>query len=207
MLIGYARVSKADGSQLLDLQRDALLDAGVDEERLYEDRASGRRDHRPGLEACLKALQPGNTFVVWKLDRLGRDLKHLVTTVDELRARGVGLRVLAGAGAEIDTSTANGRLIFGIFAALAEFERELIVERTRAGLAAARARGRLGGRPRKMDVAMLRMAMRAMAERDTKAQDLAQRLGITTTTLYMYVNGDGTVKAPGQKLLDASGGA
>ena len=207
MLIGYARVSKADGSQLLDLQRDALLDAGVDEERLYEDRASGRLDHRPGLDACLKALQPGNTFVVWKLDRLGRDLKHLVTTVDELRARGVGLRVLAGAGAEIDTSTANGRLIFGIFAALAEFERELIVERTRAGLAAARARGRLGGRPRKMDVAMLRMAMRAMAERDTKAQDLAQRLGITTTTLYMYVNGDGTVKAPGQKLLDALGDA
>ena len=207
MLIGYARVSKADGSQLLDLQRDALLDAGVDEERLYEDRASGRMDHRPGLEACLKALQPGNTFVVWKLDRLGRDLKHLVTTVDELRARGVGLRVLAGAGAVIDTSTANGRLVFGIFAALAEFERELIVERTRAGLAAARARGRLGGRPRKMDVAMLRMAMRAMAERDTKAQDLAQRLGITTTTLYMYVNGDGTVKAPGQKLLDALGDA
>ena len=207
MLIGYARVSKADGSQLLDLQRDALLDAGVDEERLYEDRASGRLDHRPGLEACLKALQPGNTFVVWKLDRLGRDLKHLVNTVDELRDRGVGLRVLAGAGAEIDTSTANGRLVFGIFAALAEFERELIVERTRAGLAAARARGRLGGRPRKMDVAMLRMAMRAMAERDTKAQDLAQRLGITTTTLYMYVNGDGTVKAPGQKLLDALGDA
>ena len=207
MLIGYARVSKADGSQLLDLQRDALLDAGVDEERLYEDRASGRLDHRPGLDACLKALQPGNTFVVWKLDRLGRDLKHLVNTVDELRDRGVGLRVLAGAGAEIDTSTANGRLVFGIFAALAEFERELIVERTRAGLAAARARGRLGGRPRKMDVAMLRMAMRAMAERDTKAQDLAQRLGITTTTLYMYVNGDGTVKAPGQKLLDALGDA
>ena len=207
MLIGYARVSKADGSQLLDLQRDALLDAGVDEERLYEDRASGRLDHRPGLDACLKALQPGNTFVVWKLDRLGRDLKHLVNTVDELRARGVGLRVLAGAGAEIDTSTANGRLVFGIFAALAEFERELIVERTRAGLAAARARGRLGGRPRKMDVAMLRMAMRAMAERDTNAQDLAQRLGITTTTLYMYVNGDGTVKAPGQKLLDALGDA
>ena len=200
MLIGYARVSKADGSQLLDLQRDALLDAGVDEERLYEDRASGRLDHRPGLDACLKALQPGNTFVVWKLDRLGRDLKHLVNTVDELRDRGVGLRVLAGAGAEIDTSTANGRLVFGIFAALAEFERELIVERTRA-------RGRLGGRPRKMDVAMLRMAMRAMAERDTKAQDLAQRLGITTTTLYMYVNGDGTVKAPGQKLLDALGDA
>ena len=124
MLTGYARVSKADGSQLLDLQRDALIGAGADEERIYQDRASGRRDHRPGLEACLKALQPGNTFVIWKLDRLGRDLKHLVTTVDELRTREVGLRVLAGAGAEIDTSTANGRLVFGVFASLAVFERE-----------------------------------------------------------------------------------
>lgn len=203
MLIGYARVSKADGSQLLDLQRDALTDAGVEVDRIYEDKASGRKDHRPGLDACLKALQPGNTFVIWKLDRLGRDLKHLVATVDELRDRGVGLRVLAGAGAEIDTTTANGRLVFGIFASLAEFERELIAERTRAGLAAARARGRKGGRPRKMDVTMLRMAMTAMADRETHASDLAKRLGITTTTLYEYVNGDGSVKAPGQKLLDA----
>jgi len=204
MLVGYARVSKADGSQLLDLQRDALTDAGVEPDRIYEDRASGRKDHRPGLDACLKALQPGNTFVVWKLDRLGRDLKHLVGTVDDLRDRGVGLRVLAGAGAEIDTGTANGRLVFGIFASLAEFERELIAERTRAGLAAARARGRKGGRPRKMDATMLRMAMTAMADRETKASDLAKRLGITTTTLYDYVNGDGSVKAPGQRLLDAA---
>lgn len=204
MLIGYARVSKADGSQLLDLQRDALVSAGVDASRVYEDRASGRHDQRPGLIACLKSLQPGNTFVVWKLDRLGRDLKHLITTVDELRERSVGLRVLAGAGAEIDTTTANGRLIFGIFASLAEFERELIAERTRAGLAAARARGRNGGRPRKMDRKMLGMAMRAMADRETKAADLARRLGITTTTLYMYLNGDGTPKEAGQKLLDAS---
>ena len=201
MLIGYARVSKADGSQLLDLQRDALIRAGVEAGRIYEDLASGRKDHRPGLEACLKALQPGNTLTVWKLDRLGRDLKHLVNTVDELRGREVGFRVLAGAGAEIDTTTANGRLVFGIFASLAEFERELIAERTRAGLAAARARGRLGGRPRKMDRAMLRMAMNAMASRETNAQDLARRLGITTTTLYMYVNGDGTLKEPGQQLL------
>ncbi len=204
MLIGYARVSKADGSQLLDLQRDALLDAGVTEDRIYEDKASGRKDHRPGLDACLKALQPANTLVVWKLDRLGRDLKHLVIMVDDLRAREVGLRVLAGAGAEIDTASANGRLVFGIFAALAEFERDLITERTRAGLAAARARGRQGGRPRKMDHTMLRMAMNAMASRETNAQELARRLGITTTTLYAYVNGDGTVKAPGRKLLDAA---
>ncbi len=122
--------------------------------------------------------------------------------VDDLRERGVGLRVLAGAGAEIDTTTANGRLVFGIFAALAEFERELIAERTRAGLAAARARGRNGGRPRKMDRKILRMAMNAMADRDTKAAELARRLGITTTTLYAYVNGDGTLKEAGQRLLD-----
>ena len=205
MLIGYARVSKADGTQLLDLQLDALVAASVEEERIYEDRASGRHDHRPGLEACLKALQPGNTFVVWKLDRLGRNLKHLVTTVDELHGRGVGLRVLAGTGAEIDTTTANGRLVFGIFASLAEFERELIAERTRAGLAAARARGKMGGRPRKMDAATLRMVMRAMADRGTVAQDLAKRLSMATTTLYRYVNGDGTVKEPGQKVLDAAG--
>ena len=142
--------------------------------------------------------------MVWKLDRQGRNLKHLVTTVKELHDPGVGLRVLAGAGAEIDTTTANGRPAFGIFAALAEFERELIAERTRAGLAATRARGRLGGRPRKMDVATLRLAMHALADRNTLVHDLAKRLGITTTTLYMYVNGDGSVKAPGQKLLDAA---
>jgi DNA invertase Pin-like site-specific DNA recombinase len=206
MLIGYARVSKADGSQLLDLQRDALRAAGVASERLYEDRASGRRDDRPGLAACLKALQPGNTLVIWKLDRLGRDLKHLVDLVDTLRKSGTGLRVLAGAGAEIDTTTANGRLVFGIFASLAEFERELIAERTRAGLAAARARGRQGGRPRKMDRQMMRMAMSAMADRGTRAADLARRLGITTTTLYVYLNGDGTPKEPGQRLLDEPAG-
>ena len=202
MLLGYMRVSKADGSQLLDLQCDALLAAGVAKERLYEDKASGRRDDRPGLVECLKALQPGNTLTVWKLDRLGRDLKHLVELVDRLRRQEVGLRVLAGAGAEIDTSTANGRLVFGIFASLAEFERELIAERTRAGLAAARARGRLGGRPRKMDRQTVLMAMHAMGDPATSAKDLARRLGITTTTLYAYVNGDGTPKAAGQAMLE-----
>lgn len=207
MLIGYARVSKADGSQVLDLQRDALTAAGVVPERVYEDLASGRRDDRPGLVACLKALQPGNTLVLWKLDRLGRDLKHLVNTIEGLRDRGVGLKVLAGAGAQIDTTTANGRLFFGIFAALAEFERELIAERTRAGLAAARARGRRGGRPRKMDRATLMMAMAAMADPNANATDVARRLGITKTTLYAYVNGDGTVKATGKAVLDETGRA
>jgi DNA invertase Pin-like site-specific DNA recombinase len=204
MLIGYIRVSKSDGSQVLDLQHDALLDAGVDPERVYKDLASGRKDDRPGLRACLKALQPGNTLVVWKLDRLGRDLKHLINTVDDLNKRNVGFKVLAGAGAQIDTTTANGRLIFGIFAALAEFEAELIRERTKAGLAAARARGRLGGRPRKMTIETLKMAMAGMADTKTKASEVASRLGITTTTLYAYVNGDGSVKTPGQRLLNGS---
>ena len=206
MLVGYVRVSKSDGSQTLAPQRDAMTAAGVEPDRIYEDLASGRRDDRPGLAACLKALQPGNTLVLWKLDRLGRDLRHLVNTVDELRTRGVGLKVIAGAGAQIDTTTANGRLAFGIFAAFAEFERELISERTNAGLAAARARGRMGGRPRKMDRATLMMAMAAMADREANATEVARRLGLTTTTLYVYVNGDGTPKAAGQAVLDAPPG-
>jgi DNA invertase Pin-like site-specific DNA recombinase len=197
------RVSKADGSQTLDPQRDALLAAGVQGDRLYQDLASGRHDARPGLTACLKALQPGNTLVVWKLDRLGRDLKHLVTTVDELRAREVGFKVLTGAGAQIDTTTANGRLFFGVFAAFAEFERELIAERTRAGLAAARARGRKGGRPRKVDRATLRAAQTLLANTDETAQSIAKRFGIGTVTLYTYLNGDGSLKEAGERLMGA----
>ena len=141
MLIGYARVSKADGSQSLDLQRDALQAAGVDAVHVYHDYASGVRDDRPGLDSCVRALRTGDVLVVWTLDRLGRTLGHLVNTVQDLSARGVGLRVLTGQGARIDTTTSAGRLVFGIFAALAEFERELIRERTLAGLTAARARG------------------------------------------------------------------
>jgi DNA invertase Pin-like site-specific DNA recombinase len=205
MVLGYMRVSKSDGTQTLDLQRDALLAAGVPSERIYEDLASGRKDARPGLEACLKALQPSNILVVWKLDRLGRDLKHLVSLVADLRQRKVGLKVLAGTGAHIDTTTANGRLVFGIFAALAEFEAELIRERTCAGLAAARARGRLGGRPRKMTKAVLHMAMSAMAHPTANASEIAWRLGMTTTTLYEYVNGDGSLKQAGQALFDRDG--
>jgi len=201
MLIGYIRVSKSDGSQTLMPQRDTLIAAGVEPSRIYEDLASGRKDDRPGLVACLKALQPGNTLVIWKLDRLGRDLKHLVTTIDNLRRNNVGLKVLAGAGAEIDTTTANGRLFFGIFASLAEFERELIAERTRVGLIAARARGRLGGRPRKMDRATVMMAMSAMSDPQANAAEVARRLDITTTTLYTYVNGDGSLKEIGQEIL------
>jgi DNA invertase Pin-like site-specific DNA recombinase len=201
MLIGYMRVSKSDGTQTLNLQRDALLTAGVAPEQLYADRASGRKDDRPGLATCLQALQPGDTLVVWKLDRLGRSLRHLVNVVDELQRRQVGFKVLAASGIPIDTTTPNGRLVFGIFAALAEFEAELIRERTRAGLAAARARGRHGGRPRKMTKETLQTAMAAMRDQATSARSVARRLGINTTTLYMYVNRDGSLKQAGQALF------
>ncbi len=202
-LIGYARISKADGSQVIDLQRDALAKAGVDlEHHLYTDAASGKRDDRPGLEACIKALRHGDTLVVWKLDRLGRDLRHLVNLVGDLTKRGIGLKVLAGEGASIDTTTANGRLVFAIFAGLAEFERELIVERTKAGLAAARARGRSGGRPFKMTPAKLRLAQAAMGKPETKVAELCAELGITRQTLYRFVGPKGELRNDGQRLLD-----
>ena len=205
MLIGYMRVSKADGSQVLDLQRDALIAAGVKPSRLYEDEASGKKDDRPGLNACLKSLREGDTLVVWKLDRLGRNLRHLVNTVHDLMERKIGFRVLSGQGANIDTTTAGGRLVFGIFAALAEFERDLIRERTIAGLASARARGRNGGRPFTMTPAKLRLAQAAMAKRDTKVGDLCKELGVTRQTLYRFVGPKGELRADATRLLKRNG--
>jgi DNA invertase Pin-like site-specific DNA recombinase len=204
MLLGYMRVSRADGSQVLDLQRDALLAAGVEARHLYQDLASGKRDDRPGLAACLKALRKGDILVAWKLDRLGRDLRHLVNLVHELTERGVGLRILTGHGAAVDTTTASGKLVFGIFAALAEFERELIVERTKAGLLAARARGRRGGRPYKMTAAKLRLAQAAMADPETSVGELCRELGVTRQTLYRHVGPTGELREDGRKLLQRS---
>lgn len=201
MLIGYARVSKTDGSQVLDLQRDALIGAGVVPEQIYQDEASGKREDRPGLLACLKALRSGDVLVVWKLDRLGRDLRHLVNTAQDLAERGIGFKVLAGQGAEINTTTASGKLVFGIFAALAEFERELIRERTKAGLAAARARGRKGGRRFDLSKAQVRLAQAAMQNRDTKVSDLCQELGVTRSTLYRYVGPRGELREHGVRVL------
>ena len=203
MLVGYMRVSKADGSQSTDLERDALLAAGVDLDALYEDKASGKKDDRPHLTACLKALRPGDTLMVWKLDRLGRDLRHLVNIVHDLTQRGIGLKVLTGQGAAIDTTTsASGRLVFGIFAALAEFERELISERTIAGLAAARARGRKGGRPFKMTPAKVRLAAASMGKPGTNVGELCKELGITRQTLYRHVSPTGELRDDGHKILD-----
>jgi DNA invertase Pin-like site-specific DNA recombinase len=201
MKIGYTRVSKADGSQVLDLQRDALTGAGVATEHIYEDQASGKRDDRPGLEACIKALRKGDVLVVWKLDRLGRDLRHLVNTVQDLSERGIGFKVLAGKGANIDTTTAGGKFIFGIFAALAEFERELIRERTKAGLESARARGRKGGRRFGLTKAQVRLAQSAMGKKETRVSELCAELGITRATLYRYVDADGSLREYGKRVL------
>ena len=138
---------------------------------------------------------------MWKLDRLGRDLRHQVNVVHDLTDRGVGLKVLTGQGAAIDTTTASGKLVFGIFAALAEFERELISERTKAGLASARARGRKGGRPYKMTPAKLRLAMASMGQPGTKVGELCKDLGITRQTLYRHVSRTGELREAGRKLL------
>jgi len=200
-LVGYMRVSKADGSQVLDLQRDALIAAGVTERNIYSDTESGKKDDRPGLDACLKAVRTGDTLVVWKLDRLGRNLRHLVNVVHDLNACGIGLRVLTGQGAAIDTTTAAGKLVFGIFAALAEFERELIRERTIAGLAAARARGRNGGRKPKMTPAKLRLAQAAMGKRGTVVANLCEELGISSQTLYRHVSPTGELRTEGKKII------
>ena len=144
MLVGYERISTDGGRQSADLQRDALIAAGVDARHIYGDKLSGSRDDRPGLKACLAFLNAGDTLVVWKLDRLGRSLSHLLATVSELEDRGVGFRSLTEG---MDTTTAQGKLLFSVFGALAEFERSLIRERVNAGLAAAARRGRRGGRP------------------------------------------------------------
>src|SRR5260221_795455 len=202
MLIGYMRVSKADGSQNPDLPRNALRTAGFATRRLYEDRASGRLDARQRLDAALKALRHDDILVVWKLDRLGRDLRHLINIVHDLSTRGIGFKVLTGHGASIDTTTPAGKLVFGIFAALAEFEHDLISERTKAGLASARARGRKGGAPFKMTAAKVRLAMSAMGQKETKVTDLCSELAITRQTLYRHVAPDGALRNDGLKVIE-----
>jgi len=200
--LAYIRVSKADGEQLLDLQKDAMIAEGIQSQHIYEDMASGKKENRSGLEACLKALRPGDTLVVWKLDRLGRNLKHLVNTVHELSDKGIGFKVLTGQGANIDTTTATGKFVFGIFAALAEFERDLIRERTIAGLKAARARGRNGGRKFQLTKGQVRIACTLMKDPATKVSELCRELEISRQTLYRYVSPKGELRDYGKKVLE-----
>src|SRR3954453_7411082 len=180
MLIGYARVSTHD--QTLDLQLDALKKAGC--EKLYTDTASGAKAEREGLEEAINYAREGDVLVVWRLDRLGRSLRHLIETITLLNGRKVGFRSLTES---IDTTTSGGKLVFHIFGALAEFERDIIRERTTAGLEAARARGRFGGRRSVMTPAKLRLAQAAMGRPDTNVGQLCEILGISRATLWRYV--------------------
>lgn len=188
MLVGYARVST--GEQNLDMQIDALKQAGCG--RVFTDEMSGVKAERPGLNEALTFLRPDDTLVVWRLDRLGRSLKDLVARVEELRSRGIGFRSLHES---IDTTSSVGKFQFHVFSALAEFERDLIRDRTLAGLRAARARGRLGGRPKGMTPAKVKMAARLMQDRSVSIQEICRTLGVSRTTLYRYVAPDGQVRA------------
>ena len=184
MLIGYARVSKNE--QNLDLQRDALLKAGCHEKNIFTDKITGTKVERKGLEQALTHLQAGDRLVVWRLDRLGRSLKHLIETVNTLSEEQVGFKSLTE---HIDTTTAEGKLIFHIFGALAEFERNVIRERTIAGLESARARGRLGGRPEvKAPSSKVVMAKKLYADKTNEFSDICKMLDISLATLYRYIN-------------------
>jgi DNA invertase Pin-like site-specific DNA recombinase len=181
-LIGYARVSTDD--QEAQLQRDALTEAGCS--RLFEDKASGKSTDRPELPAVLDYLRAGDTLVVWKLDRLGRSLIDLVSIVDGLRGRGIGFKVLTGALSAVDTTSADGRLFFQIIAAMAEFERSLIKDRTKAGLEAAKAQGRTGGRPTVITDDLL-TAAKARKAKGESVSAIAKALGVSRATLYRHL--------------------
>src|SRR4051812_18935335 len=182
MLIGYARVSTHD--QTLALQQDALNKAGCDQ--IYTDTASGSAAERSGLEQALSHLRKGDTLVVWRLDRLGRSLRHLIETVTALDERGIGFRSITE---NIDTTTSGGKLVFHIFGALAEFERDIIRERTQAGLQAARARGRRGGRPKRQPSSRkVAMARALYTDKTNSVSEICRTLGISRATLYRYLN-------------------
>jgi DNA invertase Pin-like site-specific DNA recombinase len=180
MQVGYARVSTQD--QKPELQLDALKAVGC--KKIFEEKASGAKRDRPELTAALGYLRKGDTLVVWKLDRLARSLKQLIETVEMLEQRGIGFRSLTES---IDTTTSGGRLIFHIFAALAEFERNIIRDRTTAGLEAARARGRVGGRPRALSEADLAAARALLADPAITTKQIAERLGVSLSTLYKHI--------------------
>jgi DNA invertase Pin-like site-specific DNA recombinase len=179
MKIGYVRVSSIDNRQQTDLQVDALKSAGVDERHIFQDRASGCRGDRPGLKQCLDFLKAGDVLVVWKLDRLGRSLAHLLHIVTELRERGVGFCSLTES---IDTTTPMGEFMLHLFAALAQYERSLIRERVQAGLESARRRGRRGGRPRRMGAEQIGAA-RALIESGRSVSAVARSIGVARSTL------------------------
>lgn len=203
MKIGYARVSKSNREQNLDLQLDALVEDGVKENNIYCDQQSGASRNRPQFEACLKALRNGDTLVLYSLDRMGRSQLDLLKILNELQENGIALKILGGLGAGIDTNTAMGKMMYQLVAMFSEHERMTIIERTNAGLAAARARGRVGGRKPALSKASIRRAQAAMKERDTSVSQLASELGVTSKTLYEYVSPSGQLRRLAKKVLSS----
>ena len=193
MLVGYMRVSSVDERQSVDLQRDALMAAGVDERHLHQDKASGARDDRPGLQACLDDLRAGDVLLVWKLDRLGRSLSHLLRIIEKLKAQGVAFRSLTE---QMDTTTPHGELLFNIFGSLAQYERALIRERVAAGLAAARRRGRKGGRPPSLDKEKIEQIL-ASLDRGASKASVCRTFGVPRSTLIDTLDRVGWVGASG----------
>lgn len=187
MDIGYARVSTGD--QSMGLQQEALQNAGVDPDYIYTDVTGGADFERPGLASARGQLREGDALVVWRLDRLGRSLKDLIETVNELAGRGIGFKSLTES---IDTTTSGGRLVFHIFGALAEFEREIIRERTMAGLNTARARGRYGGRPKALSERQVKVAKAMLSDQSNTVKDVCEVLGVSRSTLYNYLGKGGT---------------
>jgi DNA invertase Pin-like site-specific DNA recombinase len=180
MLVGYARVSTND--QTLDLQHDALTKAGCT--KIFTDTASGAQTERKGLSEALSYVRAGDSLVVWKLDRLGRSLKDLITRITELQTRKIGFKSLTE---NIDTTTLGGKLIFHIFGALAEFERDIIREQTNAGLEAARTRGKLGGRPPALSPEKIKLARKLYVDKSMSVAEICKMLGISRHTLQRYV--------------------
>lgn len=217
MLVGYMRVSSSDDRQSVNLQRDALLAAGVDERHLHQDKASGARDDRPGLKACLDELRSGDVLVVWKLDRLGRSLPHLLAIVADLKKRGVAFRSLTE---QMDTTTSHGELLFGIFGSLAQYERALTRERVIAGLAAAKRRGRRGGRPLAIEPERVEQIVTALGGGASKASvcrsfkvarstllDTLARIGWTGLASAAAMDAPGRVDAVTSLAAPVRGGA
>lgn len=183
--VGYARVSTGD--QELDLQVDALIKSGCDKSLIFTDKISGAKSSRPGLDACLDNLESGDTLIVWRLDRLGRSMSHLVNLIESLLEKNIGFKSIQDGA--IDTTTASGELMFNIFSALAQFERRLIQERTNAGLSAARARGKVGGRPKKQaNDPKVRMAQEMNKNKSLSINEICSSLEISRATFYRYVS-------------------
>lgn len=202
MLIGYARVSKDDGSQVLDMQLDGLRSFGVQDQHVYTDLQSGADEQRLGIKECMKALREGDTLVVYSIDRLARGMNQAIRIADELRDKNIDLKILFGAGSSIDLSTPQGRFNYNIMAAFADLWREILRQNTREGCKAAKARGRVGGRRRIINKVQLRAIIEEAKQPGSDLKEIAKQVGVTRSAISHYIYADGSLKKRGEDLLN-----